>query len=176
MGDPALLSLRAAQGAPPDAQSYIAVLKGGGASPAQIAAAHGKVYGFKARFVYSQALRGYAATLPEAALRGIAARPEVAFVSVDGTVQAPPAPYPGEDMLPVQRASFGVDPIDGDRSSTRSGDGRGVVNINVAKAQAQASGQVQTQADPQSQGSADSHLNARSEGGARTALTNDPEV
>ena len=33
-------------------------------------------------------------------------------------------------------------------SSTRSGDGRGVVNINVAKAQAQAYGQVQTQADP----------------------------
>ena len=121
----------AAQGAPPSVGDYIVVLKDGVGSPAQIAAEHGKAYGFKARFVYSSALRGYAATLPEAALRGIAVRPDVAFVSIDGEVHAPPAPFPGED-IPVQRISFSVDRIDGDLSSTRSGDGRSEVNINVA--------------------------------------------
>jgi subtilisin len=110
---------------------YIVVLKEGVATPAQIAAKHGKVYGFEARFVYGNALRGYAATLPEAALRGIAARPEVAFVSVDAEIRAPTPPFPGED-IPVQRISFGVDRIDGDASSTRSGDGKGDVNVNVA--------------------------------------------
>ena len=127
----ASLFLGAAQGAPPGVGDYIVVLKDGGASPAQIASEHGRVYGFKARFVYSHALRGYAATLPEPALRGIAARPDVAFVSVDGEVQAPPAPFPGED-IPIQRVSFGVLRIGGDKSSTRSGDGRGAVNVNVA--------------------------------------------
>jgi subtilisin len=110
---------------------YIVVLKDDVASPAQIAAEHERAYGFKARFVYSSALRGYAATLPEAALRGVTARPEVAFVSVDREVQAPPEPFLGDD-IPVQRISFGVDRIDGDLSSTRSGDGRGEVNVNVA--------------------------------------------
>jgi subtilisin len=129
-GSAASLAGGASGGAPASGQ-YIVVLKDGIASPAQIAAEHGKAYGFKARFVYHNALRGYAATLPEAALSGIAARPEVASASIDGEVHGPPAPFPGEDIL-VQRIAFGVDRIDGDLSSARSGDGRGDVNINVA--------------------------------------------
>ena len=123
--------IAAAQGAPPAKQSYIVVLKEGASSPADIASEHGNTYGFKANFVYTSALRGYAATFPEAALKGIESRPQVAFVSLDGDVQAPSRPFPGED-IPVQRLSFGVRRIDGDLSSTRSGDGRGAVNINVA--------------------------------------------
>jgi len=109
---------------------YIVVLRGG-ADAAKVAAGHGKAYGFTARFVYEHALRGYAATLPHAAVAGITARPDVAFVSLDGETQAHFPQFPGED-IPVQQISFGVDRIDGERSSTRSGDGRGEVNVNVA--------------------------------------------
>jgi subtilisin len=104
---------------------YIVVLKDGAASPAQIAAEHGRAYGFKPQLVYGHALRGYAARLPEAALAGITSRPEVRFVSEDREVRA-------AQTQPPQAVSFGVLRIDGDKSSTRSGDGKGSVNINVA--------------------------------------------
>jgi len=51
-------------------------------------------------------------------------------VSVDAEIRVPTPPFPGED-IPIQRVSNGVNRIDGELSSTRSGDGRGAVNINV---------------------------------------------
>src|SRR5439155_11258788 len=50
--------------------------------------------------------------------------PAVSFISLDGEVAAAAR---GTQTLPT-----GIDRIDGDRSSTRSGDGRGNVNVNVA--------------------------------------------
>lgn len=117
--------IAAAQGAPPGAQPYIVVLKEGAASPSKVAAEHGKAFGFVPQLVYRHALRGYAATLPEAALAGIASRPDVLFVAEDREVRAAQA-------QPPQSTSFGVLRIDGDESSTRSGNGRGSANINVA--------------------------------------------
>ena len=110
--------------AAPSLGRYIVVLRDG-ADAAEVAAKHGKAYGFTPQLVYRHALRGYAATLPEAALAGISSRPEVRFVSEDGEVQA-------AQTQPPQTVSFGVLRIGGDQSSTRSGNGRGSVNINVA--------------------------------------------
>jgi subtilisin family serine protease len=112
--------------AEPGTGNYIVVLKDGRSSPAQVAAQHEKAHGFTAEHVYSHALRGYAATLPQAALVGITSRPEVEFVSEDGELQAM------QVEMPEQVVSIGVRRIDGDKSSTRSGDGRGTVNVNVA--------------------------------------------
>jgi subtilisin family serine protease len=132
----ASLFIAAAQGAPAATGDFIVVLKEGGLSPAAAATTHGRAFGFNARHVYTHALHGYAATIPQAALPALSARPEVDFVFPDGELRlqtdAPPQPpFPGED-IPVQRVSFCVLRIDGDESSTRSGDGRGEVNINVA--------------------------------------------
>jgi len=111
-------------GGAPSLGRYIVVLRDG-ADAAQVAAMHGKAHGFTPQLVYNRALSGYAATLPEPALAGIRSRPEVRFVSVDGEVQA-------AQTQPPQAVSFGVLRIGGDKSSTRSGDGRGTVNVNVA--------------------------------------------
>jgi len=113
-------------GSAPALGQYIVVLKEGTAGPAQIAAEHGKAHGFEARFVYRHALRGYAATLPAAAAAAITNRPGVLSVTEDGEVWAQQADQP------PQTVSNGVLRIDGDRSSTRSGDGRRSVDINVA--------------------------------------------
>lgn len=122
----AALLIAGASGAAPAPGQYIVVLKNGPEHPGQIAAAHGKAHGFTARFVYSHALRGYAATLAPAAAAAITNRPEVLSVSEDGEVWAQQVDQP------PQLVSNGVLRIDGDRSSTRSGDGRRSVDINVA--------------------------------------------
>ena len=104
---------------------YIVVLKDRAGDPGKIAGEHGKAYGFTAKFVYRHAVRGYAATLPDAALAALRSRPEVLSVSEDREVWA-------DVDQPPQGISFGVSRIDGDVSSTRSGDGKGSVNVNVA--------------------------------------------
>jgi subtilisin len=121
----ASLCLGAAEGAPPDAQPFIVVLNDGVTNPSAVARAHGKAFGFTPQLVYSHALRGYAATLPDSALAGISSRPEVKFLSEDGAVRA-------AQTQPPQATSFGVLRIHGDDSSTRSGNGKGEVNVNVA--------------------------------------------
>src|SRR5206468_4100214 len=88
-------------------------------------AEHGKAHGFNASHVYRHALRGYAAAMPAAAADAIRKRPEVLSVSEDGEVRARVDQFP-------QILSFGVLRVEGDESSTRSGDGRGAVNVNVA--------------------------------------------
>src|SRR5439155_10922580 len=74
---------------------------------------------------YRHALRGYAATLPPGAAEAIRKRPEVLSVTEDGEKRL-------QAEQPPQRTSVGVVRIEGDESSTRSGDGRGAVNVNVA--------------------------------------------
>jgi subtilisin family serine protease len=71
--------------------------------------------------VYKVALRGYAATIPTSRLAELTSDPNVAYVAPDAPVSA------AAQLLPS-----GVDRIDGDLSSTISGDGTGSVNLNVA--------------------------------------------
>jgi subtilisin len=112
-------------------RSYIVVFKDSVARPAALARIQAQAYGARIRFTYSHALKGYAASIPDAAVTRIRADRRVLFVSPDRQVQAT-APAPCTDLTLCQRISNGVDRIEGDLSSTRSGDRKGAVNINVA--------------------------------------------
>ncbi len=71
--------------------------------------------------VYGSALRGYAARVPGAALAALRADPRVASVSRDRPMR-----------IQAQALPTGVNRVEGDLSSTRSGNGVGIVNATVA--------------------------------------------
>ena len=108
-----------ANAAPAPKGNYIVVLNDSVADPGAVAAQHARAFSGQVGHVYRHALTGYSVTLPNAALPALRANPDVLFVSEDGDVRATELPT-------------GIDRIDADRSSARSGDGRGSVNINVA--------------------------------------------
>jgi subtilisin len=100
--------------------SYIVVLKGTGTSGTQ-ARAHANRYGAKVGHVYRHALNGYSATLSTDRLAALKADPNVAAVVPDLTLHA------FAQTLPT-----GINRIDGEMSSTVSGNGSGAVNVDVA--------------------------------------------
>ncbi len=100
---------------------YIVVFKDSIANPTQVADEMARSHGLGLSYVYTSALKGFAATLPEAVLSKIKADPRVAYISEDREVWAI-----------AQTLPTGVDRIEGDNSSTRSGDGSGSVNVAVA--------------------------------------------
>jgi subtilisin len=106
--------------APSASGSYIVVLKGT-ASPAALARAHASRYGAKVGHVYRHALSGYSATLSSDRVAALKADPNVAAVAPDLPVHA------FAQTLPT-----GIDRIDGELSSTRSGDGSGAVDVDIA--------------------------------------------
>jgi subtilisin len=119
LGQPALAQGPQGAGGPPHA--VIVVLKDNVQNPQQVANEHAQQHGATISFVYEFALKGYAATIPANALAGIARDPRVQFISEDREVQAV-----------AQTLPTGVDRIQGDSSSARSGDGTGSVNVAVA--------------------------------------------
>ena len=106
---------------------YIVVLKDSVADPAQ----HARASGAAPTQVYTHALKGWAATLPDSAVAGLERDPRVAYVTPD-TELTGMAAAECTDLAVCQRLPNPVNRIDGDVSSTRSGDGRGAVNVNVA--------------------------------------------
>lgn len=98
---------------------YIVVLKDG--TDVSAAAQRARAAGGEVLAEYRHALRGYLAKLSPVALTVLQADSRILFISPDEEVTA------GGQTLPT-----GVDRIEGDRSSTRSGNGRGSVNVNVA--------------------------------------------
>jgi subtilisin len=98
---------------------YIVVLKDGAIAEA-VAASHGRKYGVVVSHVYSHSLRGYAAHITSASRAALESDPTVMFVSEDREARAA-----------VQTLPTGVDRIDGDQSSTLSGNGSGSVDINI---------------------------------------------
>src|SRR5262245_55392263 len=111
--------------------SYIVVLRDSVPDVPAVAAEHGRGVGFQANFVYSHALKGYSASIPDAAIAGIQRDPRVLFVSSDVEIQANEPPRCANVTL-CQRFDEGVDRIDAELSSTKSGDGKGSVKVNVA--------------------------------------------
>lgn len=100
---------------------YIVVFNESAIDPAVIADQHAALFGADISFVYSAALKGYAATIPTSLVGAIEADPRVAFVELDGPVQAM------AQVLP-----WGIDKIEADLSSTKAGDGTGAItNVNV---------------------------------------------
>jgi subtilisin family serine protease len=107
--------------------SYIVVLEDGVQRPAAVASEHARAYGLQVRFVYTSALEGYAAVLPNAqALRRVQSDERVAYVEPDGVASAI-----------AQTVPWGVNKVstspDGTQtSSTQVGNGSGAVsNVNA---------------------------------------------
>jgi subtilisin family serine protease len=97
------------QGGPPPqaaAKDYIVVFYDNERDVDRLAAEHGRAYGVSVSQLYHSALKGYAATIPQARLGDIRRDPQVAFVSEDRPVEAV-----------AQTLPTGIDRIDGDLSS-----------------------------------------------------------
>ncbi len=118
-----LAAVAAGLGAPasggPPSERYIVVLANG-APLAPVLAQHAAL-GAKVDHTYSHALKGYSAKLSTVALSAVRSDDRVAFVSPDRLVRAT-----------AQTLPTGTNRIDGDTSSTLSGNGSGSVNVNVA--------------------------------------------
>jgi subtilisin len=98
---------------------YIVVLKPGASRSAAVQ--YARSIGGTVLMQYKSVLDGYAVQLPASALPLIKADGRVRFVSANRTA-----------TLNAQTLPTGVNRIDGELSSTRSGDGSGSVPINVA--------------------------------------------
>jgi|SRR5215218_641829 len=102
------------------ADRYIVVLKPG-ADARAVANEHAAEHAAAVSFVYSYALSGYAATIPNARLAAIKADERVDYVEPDGEMSAV-----------AQTVPYGIAKIGDDVSSTRAGDGAGAVsNVNA---------------------------------------------
>ncbi|MGH2451698.1 MAG: S8 family serine peptidase [Candidatus Limnocylindria bacterium] len=99
---------------------YVVVVEDG-ASAGRVAADHARYANAEVFHVYGHALNGYAARLSERGLARIRADSRVLFVSADREVHAV-----------AQTLPTGIDRIDGEQSSTASGNGSGSVNVGVA--------------------------------------------
>jgi subtilisin len=106
---------------------YIVVLEDGVSEPT--AAADHVRKGAQIFQHYRHALNGYAAKLSGSQLAAVRADSRVRFVAPDQVVHATAC---NVRIVGTQRLPCSVDRIDGDLSSTHSGDGSGSVNVNVA--------------------------------------------
>jgi subtilisin len=98
--------------------SYIVTLRDG--DPGAVAVAHGR-HGAQVEFVYTRALRGYAARMSPAQAADVAAEPGVAAVVPDRRVS-----------ITAQTLPPGIDRVGADESSAASGDGRGNLDVDIA--------------------------------------------
>jgi subtilisin family serine protease len=102
------------------ADRYIVVLKTGVDANA-VAALHSQRYGAGVGFVYSSALKGYSAVIPNDRVAAVRLDENVAYVEADA-----------EASVDAQSLPWGIDRIDADTSSTLAGNGSGEVsNVNV---------------------------------------------
>ncbi|MEA3075386.1 MAG: in [Actinomycetota bacterium] len=99
------------------AGQYIVVLRDDGSDPETVADQHRARHGADVSFVYSAAIRGYAATIPDANVDDVRRDPSVLFVGEDRLVSA------SAQTLPT-----GIDRMDADLSSQLSGNGSGAVS------------------------------------------------
>jgi len=104
-----------AQGSGPGADRYIVVLKNGVDSSA-VANLHAVRYGVSVENVWSSALHGYSAVIPNDRVAALRADENVAYVELDGIATAT-----------AQTLPWGVDKIDADVSSTLAGNGSGAI-------------------------------------------------
>jgi subtilisin len=100
--------------------TYIVTLRDGVAA-GRTAPAQARAYGLQVRHVYGHALNGYAAVMGSRTARALAGDASVRSVVADRAVS-----------IDVQTLPTGIDRIDGELSSTVSGDGSGSVTVDVA--------------------------------------------
>lgn len=99
---------------------YIVVLAPG-ANSATVANSMAREYGLTVGHIYSHALNGFAARIPSARLERLKADPRVLFVDEDRVM-----------TIQAQTIPTGILRIEGNLSSTQSGNGSGSVNVDVA--------------------------------------------
>ncbi|WP_177181883.1 S8 family serine peptidase [Streptomyces sp. TLI_105] len=122
----------------PVTRGYIVVLDNSVTDPSALGGQQTRRIGGERSAVYSHALKGYAATLTADQAEKLAEQPHVRFVSPQHSYRNGPPRQPTTltdcRPSPVDRQCRPVfiDRIRADRSSTRSGDGRGTVGVNVA--------------------------------------------
>lgn len=112
--------LPAAAGARAIEGEYVVVLEDG-VDAGAVARDHGRRSGVDVFDTYTHALEGYAARLSPGALRSVRADERVLSVTENRTVE-----------LAAQTLPTGINRMDADLSSTRSGDGSGSVDVAVA--------------------------------------------
>lgn len=100
--------------------AYIVVLRDGASLDGTLAA-HGRAHRLDVFQVYRHALRGYAARMSPQAAAALARDPAVASVTPDRVV-----------TIDAQTVPTGINRIDGESSSTVSGNGSGTVDVDVA--------------------------------------------
>jgi subtilisin family serine protease len=110
----------AAAGAAP-VRGYIVVLRGSVGAPDAVAAQQARGRAFVVGHVYHAALKGYSAVMSAADAQALRADPRVASVTPDRPVR-----------IDAQVLPTGIDRIDGELSSTASGNGSGSVDVDVA--------------------------------------------
>lgn len=86
-----------------------------------VAADLSRAYGLRVSLVYDVAITGFAARIPASRLERLMADPRVLSVEPDRVV-----------TIQAQTLPTGIDRIDGELSSTISGNGSGAVNVDVA--------------------------------------------
>jgi subtilisin len=106
---------------------YVVVLDHSAGDPATVAARQSARYGLHVGDLYRAALHGYSAVVPDRNVDRLKNDPAVAFIEPDKPAE--PLARPGG---PSQTLPTGVNRIDGDLSSTRSGDGTGSVLVPIA--------------------------------------------
>jgi aqualysin 1 len=108
--------------APADPPSnYIVVFKDSVSSPQAVANEHARDHGAQVRFVYTAALKGYAANIPNDRVAEVRSDDRVAYMERDQTATAV-----------AQTVPWGITKVGAAVSSTRAGDGTGAVgNVNV---------------------------------------------
>src|SRR5215203_6283507 len=97
------------------ADSYIVVLNEGVSNPGQVANGLAQRDNLEVGFVYSYALKGFSAVIPEARVNDVRTDSRVNYIERDGTMRAV-----------AQTLPWGINKIDADISSTLAGNGSGV--------------------------------------------------
>jgi subtilisin len=110
-----------AAGTAPQRAGYVVVLKGSAGAAEVVAKRHAGRFGASLRHVYRHALSGYSATLSPSKVAALRADPSVAAVVPDRTLR-----------IQAQSLPTGINRIDGELSSTVSGNGAGDVNVDIA--------------------------------------------
>lgn len=100
---------------------YIVIFKDDVADPVGAARGLAGAQGLELRHTYATALKGFAATIPEARLRIIASDPRVQLVEPDGV-----------HVLDAQTLPTGIDRIETDKNPTAAIGGGGSINLDVA--------------------------------------------
>jgi subtilisin len=132
----ALLALAAPASATELPGRYIVILKASAGDPATVAAQHARSYGVHRSAVYRHVLAGYAASIPASMLAAVRddGRVDTVVPDTEFSLTAASSPRCGDAFggAAFQCIPRGVDRIEGDLSSTVSGNGRGAIDANVA--------------------------------------------